>query len=176
MGGAHATGGAAGSASAGGAGGGLGGMAGGHAGAGGQWLRPGGAGGASSVDCSSTNAVTTYPTIPGATKSALYTVTANGAAEFVERLTKFSPEMQVHYANFAVASGCTATIAVTLASSFSSYTLSPKSRNISVTKSGNTLTFTSGPNYLILQVTSQELLFILIDAQEINPPSWAIPT
>jgi polygalacturonase len=122
------------------------------------------------VTCSSAGAVITYPTLPGATKSPLYTVTANGTSQFVEKLTKFSPEMQVHYANFGVASGCTATVAVTLSSSFSTYTLSPKSRNIAVTKSGNTLTFTSGPNYLILQVASQELLFILIDAQESNPP------
>ena len=129
----------------------------------------GGAGGAA-VSCSSAGAVTTYPTLPGATQSTLYTVTANGATQFVEKLTKFSPEMQVHYANFAVATGCTATVAVTLSSSFSSYTLSPKSQNITVAKSGNTLTFTSGPNYLILQVASQELLFILIDAQETNPP------
>ena len=129
----------------------------------------GGVGGAT-VSCSSAGAVTTYPTLPGATQSTLYTVTANGATQFVEKLTKFSPEMQVHYANFAVAAGCTATVAVTLSSSFSSYTLSPKSQNIAVTKSGNTLTFTSGPNYLILQVASQDLLFILIDAQETNPP------
>jgi hypothetical protein len=166
VGGAHATGGAAGSNSSGGAGG----MAGGHAGGGGSVVATGGAGGTSSVSCSSADAVITYPTLPGATKSPLYTVTANGTSQFVEKLTKFSPEMQVHYANFAVASGCTATVAVTLSSSFSSYTLSPKSRNISVTKSGNTLTFTSGPNYLILQGASQELLFILIDAQETNPP------
>ena len=130
----------------------------------------GGAGGAPTVACSSANAVITYPTLPGATMSPLYTVTANGTTQFVEKLTKFSPEMQVHYANFAVATGCTATVAVTLSSSFSTYTLSPKSQNISVAKSGNTLTFTSGPNYLILQVASQELLFILIDAQETNPP------
>jgi hypothetical protein len=130
----------------------------------------GGAGGAPTVACSSAGAVTTYPTLPGATVSPLYTVTANGTTQFVEKLTKFSPEMQVHYANFAVATGCTATVAVTLSSSFSSYTLSPKSQNIAVTKSGNTLTFTSGPNYLILQIANQDLLFILIDAQETNPP------
>jgi len=130
----------------------------------------GGAGGSTTVACSSASAVITYPTLPGATMSPLYTVTANGTTQFVEKLTKFSPEMQVHYANFAVATGCTATVAVTLSSSFSSYTLSPKSQNITVSKSGNTLTFTSGPNYLILQVASQDLLFILIDAQETNPP------
>ena len=129
-----------------------------------------GAGGAPTVACSSAGAVTTYPTLPGATMSPLYTVTANGTTQFVEKLTKFSPEMQVHYANFAVATGCTATVAVTLSSSFSTYTLSPKSQNITVAKSGNTLTFTSGPNYLILQIPNQDLLFILIDAQETNPP------
>jgi polygalacturonase len=91
-------------------------------------------------------------------------------SQFVEKLTKFGSEMQVHYAYFGVASGCTATVAVTMASSFSSYTLSPKSRNLSVSKSGNTLTFSSGPNYLILQIPNQELLFILIDDQESNPP------
>ncbi len=143
-------------------------MAGARAGNGGA--AAGGAGGSTTVSCSSAGAVLTYPTLPGATKSPLYSVTANGVSQFVEKVTKFSPEMQVHYANFGVASGCTATVAVTLTSSFSSYTLSPKSRNITVTKSGNTLTFTSGPNYLILQVTSQELLFILIDDQESNPP------
>ena len=161
---------APGSTSSGGTGGGIGGMAGGHAGGGGSVAATGGAGGATSVSCSSAGAVTTYPTLPGATMSPLYAVTANGTSQFVEKLTKFSPEMQVHYANFAVATGCTATVAVTLSSSFSSYTLSPKSQNITVSKSGNTLTFTSGPNYLILQVGSQELLFILIDAQETNPP------
>jgi hypothetical protein len=98
-------------------------------------------------------------------------VTANGSTQFVERLTKFSPEMQVHYAHFSLGSGCTsATIAVTVGQSFSSFTVSPKSRNIAATKSGNTITFTSGPNYLILQFDSQELLFVLIDAAETSPP------
>ncbi|HEX3903531.1 MAG TPA: glycosyl hydrolase family 28 protein [Polyangia bacterium] len=170
---AHPTGGAAGAVSSGGSGGGLGGLggaAGGHAGGAGGAVSTGGAGGAATVSCSSASGVITYPTLPGATKSPLYTVTANGTSQFVEKLTKFSPEMQVHYANFGVATGCTTTVAVTLSSSFTSYTLSPQSQNIAVTKSGNTLTFTSGPNYLILQVASQELLFILIDNQETNPP------
>jgi hypothetical protein len=165
------TGGAAGAVSAGGSGGGIiGGTAGAPAGGGGAAGSTGGTGGAPTVDCSTSAAVITFPTLPNAVKSPLYTVTANGTSQFVEQLTKFSPEMQVHYAYFGVASGCTATIAVTLSGTFSSYTLSPKSRNISATKSGNTLTFTSGPNYLILQVDTKELLFILIDDQEANPP------
>ena len=163
------SGGAGGKAGASGSGGGgAGGATSGNGGAAGAGA--GGAGGSSAVDCSSASGVITFPTLPGATMSPLYTVTANGASQFVEKLTKFSPEMQVHYAYFGVANGCTATVAVTVAQSFTSYTLSPKSKNIAVTKSGNTLTFSSGPNYLILQIPNQELLFVLIDAQESNPP------
>ena len=168
-----ATGGAGGQTSSGGTSGtGTGGMAGAPAGTGGAagGTATGGAGGSSTVACSSSAGVITFPTLPGATKSPLYTVTANGVSQFVEKLTKFSPEMQVHYAYFGVASGCSATVAVTLSTSFTSYTLSPQSKNIAVSKSGNTLTFTSGPNYLILQIPNQELLFILIDDQESNPP------
>jgi len=152
--------------------------AGGSAGAGGRIGTGGGAGTANgggggsptSADCSSTGAVITFPGLPGAVKSPLYTVTANGTSQFVEKLTKFSAEMQVHYAYFGVATGCTATIAVTVGESFSSYTVSPKSRKITATKSGNTVTFSSGPNYLILQFDAKELLFILIDDQEASPP------
>jgi len=114
--------------------------------------------------------VLTYPTLPGASQSPLYTVTANGASQFVEKLTKFGQEMQVHYAHFGVARGCKATVAITVSGGFSSYTLSPKSRMLSATKNGDTLTFSSGPNYLILQIASKELLFVLIDDQEANPP------
>lgn len=121
--------------------------------------------------CDPAATVTTYPTLPGAVVSPLYTVSANGTSVFVEKLTKFAPEMQVHYAHFSLGSGCTtATVAVTVSQSFSSYTLSPQSRNIAATKSGNTITFSSGPNYLVLQFDSQELLFVLIDAAESNPP------
>ena len=97
-------------------------------------------------------------------KSPLYAVTANGTPLFVEKLTKYSPEMQVHYAHCTLAGSGTATFAVTVSESFTAFTLSPKSRNIATTKSGNTITFSSGPNYLILQVDAKELLFILIDA------------
>jgi len=130
----------------------------------------GGAGGGGSADCSSAGGVITYPVQSNATKSPLYTVTANGTSQFVEKMTRFNKEMQVHYAYFGVKSGCTATIAVTVAESFSSYTVSPKSRNLTATKSGNTITFSSGPNYLILQFDSKELLFVLIDDEEMNPP------
>jgi polygalacturonase len=114
--------------------------------------------------------VVTYPDLPGATRSPLYTVSANGSPLFVEKFTKFAPEMQVHYAHCSLSGAGAATFSVTVNESFSSYTLSPRSRNITTTRNGNTLTFDSGPNYLILQVGSKELLFILIDAEEIDPP------
>ncbi|HEY4185495.1 MAG TPA: glycosyl hydrolase family 28 protein [Polyangia bacterium] len=122
------------------------------------------------VDCSTATGVITYPSVPGATQSPLYTVTANGVPQFVEKLTRFNNEMQVHYAYFGLSTGCTATITVTLGEDFSSFTVSPKSRHLAVTKDGNSISFTSGPNYLILQFDSKELLFILIDDQESLPP------
>src|SRR5215470_11563076 len=85
-------------------------------------------------------------------------------------MTKFTPEMQVHYAHGSLAGAGTATIAVTVKQSFSAFTLSPKSRQLAATKSGNTITFNSGPNYLILKVDSLDLLFILLDSAETNPP------
>jgi 3D (Asp-Asp-Asp) domain-containing protein len=117
-----------------------------------------------------TSGVLTCPDLPGATKSPLYSVTANGTPLFVEKMTKFSPEMQVHYTHASLSGASPATIAVTVSESFSSYKLSPKSRQISATKSGNTVTFTSGPNYLIFQPDAKELLFVLLDAEESNPP------
>jgi polygalacturonase len=110
----------------------------------------------------------TYPAYSGATSSPLYAIKANDQTVFTEKLTKYAGEMEVHYAHFSLEG--TATIQVTVNESFSSYTLSPKSRKISATKSGNTITFKTGPNYLILKVDSKELLFILIDPPEVNPP------
>jgi hypothetical protein len=128
------------------------------------------AGTAGTAGMSGTTSLVSCPTLPGATASPLYSVTVNGAPLFVEQLTKFSPEMQVHYAHGSLAGTGTATIAVTVKQSFSAFTLSPKSRQLAATKSGNTITFNSGPNYLILKVDSLDLLFILLDAAETNPP------
>jgi hypothetical protein len=108
--------------------------------------------------------------VPGATKSPLYTVTVGGVSAPVEKFTKFSSDMQVHYAHCSLSGTSPADVAVTVAQSFNSYTLSPKSRKLTATKSGNTVTFSSGPNYLIFNISGQELLFILLDAEEVNPP------
>ena len=110
----------------------------------------------------------TYPAYPGATSSSLYTVKAGNETIFTEKLTMFSGEMQVHYAHFSLEG--TATIQVTVNESFNSSTLSPKSRKIETAKNGNTITFKTGPDYLVLKVDSKELLFILIDYPEEHPP------
>jgi polygalacturonase len=130
----------------------------------------GGGAGAGAAGTSGAVALVSCPTLPGATASPLYSVTVNGAPLFVEQMTKFSPEMQVHYAHGSLSASGTATIAVTVKQSFSAYTISPKSRGLAASKSGNTLTFASGPNYLILKFDSLDLLFILLDAPESNPP------
>ncbi|MEQ0564475.1 glycosyl hydrolase family 28 protein [Amycolatopsis sp. NEAU-NG30] len=110
------------------------------------------------------------PALPGATKSSLYTVTADSAPLFVEAMTKYAPDNQVNYAHCSLAGTGTARFSVTVSQSFTSYTVSPKSRKLAVTRSGNTITFDSGPNYLIVQFDTKDLLFILIDAPESNAP------
>lgn len=127
-------------------------------------------GGAAAGDGASAATAVTYPDLPGAVRSRLYAVTANGTSLFVEKFSKFSPEMQVHYAHVSLSGRGTATFSVAVSEAFTSHTLSPKSRNIATTRTGNVLTFESGPNYLILQVDEKELLFILIDEEESNPP------
>ncbi len=122
------------------------------------------------ADGASATTVVTHPDLPGAVRSPLYEVTANGTSLFVEKIGKFSPEMQVHYAHVSLAGAGAATLSVTVNEAFTSHTLSPKSRNIATARAGNVLTFESGENYLILQVDEKELLFILIDAAEVNAP------
>jgi hypothetical protein len=113
----------------------------------------------------------TYDTPPGAVESDLYTVTVNGDPVFVEHLTKYAPEMQVHYAHCSLSQGMPASVAVTSSESFNAYRLSPKSRNLDVTRDGNTLSFDTGPNYLILALDDKELLFLLFDEAEVDPPA-----
>jgi hypothetical protein len=132
------------------------------------------AGACATADCGPPSVVV-YPTLPGAVVSPLYTVKVNGTALFVEKLTKYAPEMQVHYAHASLGGSAPSSVEVTVNEDFNAYTLSPKSRKLAVTKSGRTLTFATGPNYLILQVDSKELLFILLDAAEVNPPKLGDP-
>lgn len=129
-----------------------------------------GASGAPATACSGADCVITYPDLPGATKSPLYTVKVNGKELFVEKLTKYMPEMQVHYAHASIAGAAPAAVEVTVGESFNAFTVSPKSRNLGATKAGNTLSFSTGPNYLVLTIDTKELLFILLDAPEVDPP------
>ncbi len=112
----------------------------------------------------------TYPTLPGAVESELYTVTVNGTPLFVEHMTKFAPEMQVHYAHSSLTAGMPAAVSVAVNESFNAYRLSPTSRQLDVTRQDNTLTFATGPNYLILALDDKELLFLLFDEAEIDAP------
>ena len=131
---------------------------------------PGGAAGScATADCG-TPMVVTYPTPPGAVASTLYTVKVNGVSLFVEKLTKYAPEMQVHYAHASLSALPSASVEVTVGEAFTSYTVSPKSRNLMATKNDRTITFATGPNYLILTFDTKELLFILLDDAEVNPP------
>jgi polygalacturonase len=131
---------------------------------------PAAAGAASAAGATGGASVVVYPDLPGATRSPLYSVTANGTPLFVEKLAKFSPEMQVHYAHCSLSGSGTASFSVAVNEGFASHTLSPRSRAIATARTENTLTFDSGPNYLILQVDDKELLFILIDEEESDPP------
>jgi len=108
---------------------------GGSAGAGGA------AGGTTGGVDGGTSEVIACPDLPGAPKSPLYTITANGTPLFVEKMTNFAAEMNVHYAHASLSGAGPATIAVTVSESFSAYKLSPKSRQLSATKNGNTVTY-----------------------------------
>jgi hypothetical protein len=134
----------------------------------------GDAGACATADCG-TPMVVTYPTPPGAVASALYTVKVNGVSLYVEKLTKYAPEMQIHYAHASLQAIASAQVEVTVGESFNSYTVSPKSRNLMATKSDRTITFATGPNYLILAFDTKELLFILLDDAEVNPPKLGDP-
>ena len=109
-----------------------------------------------------------YPAYSGAVTSTLYSVKANGTEVFTEKMTKFTGHMQVHYAHFSAAD--TVNVTVEVSEDFKSHILHPESRKIATKREGNTISFTSGPNYLILELDDKELLFILIDSPEKNPP------
>jgi hypothetical protein len=128
-----------------------------------------GTGGAATSGCE------VFPDLPGAERSSLYSVSVNGAPLFVEKMSKFAPEMQVHYAYCSMTSAADVDVEVTVNGGFNSHTLSPRSRQIATSQNGDTLNFSTGPNYLILQVDSNELLFVLLDPPEVDPPRLGDP-
>ena len=127
-------------------------------------------GGTAGTGGSTVSGCEVFPDLPGAERSSLYSVTVNGSPLFVEKMSKFSPQMQVHYAHCAMTDSSDMDIEVAVSGGFNSYTLSPRSRQLAISQNGDTISFSSGPNYLILQVDSNELLFILLDPPEANPP------
>jgi hypothetical protein len=102
-----------------------------------------------------------------------YSVTVNGKAVPVERISKFV--VPVNYVTLDYP-GESLDIEITPKESFTDYTLSPKSRNIGETSTGESLSFAiDAPIYMVLQIPNQERLFILIDPPEDNPPSLDDP-
>jgi polygalacturonase len=99
----------------------------------------------------------------------LYTVTVDGTPVSVTSMDAFS--YPVHYARFDY-SGASMSVSVMVNGSTAGYALSPKSRNILVSGTGSTLSFSvSEPAYLVLQIPGQETLFILVDPPEVDPPA-----
>ncbi len=103
--------------------------------------------------------------------ASIYSVAINGSPAAVERVSKYDVPVNYVRLNWP---GSNCSVAVTVNSgSASGYTLSPLSKNISLSVSGNTITFTATePGYLVLQSQTfgVERLFILIDPAEVSPP------
>lgn len=102
-----------------------------------------------------------------------YTVTIDGEAIPVERVCKFAvPVNYVHLSH----SGSPMQVEVATAEPLSEYTLSPTSKGITPTASGNTLSWTlEEPAYLILESAGAERFFLLVDPPEEDPPQLGDP-
>jgi polygalacturonase len=101
---------------------------------------------------------------------AVYSVLVNGERQLVERVDQF--QVPVNYVLVAFAGDDLDIEVTSKESSFSKYTLSPKSKGIEASQSGDTLSFTATePGYFVLQIPEQERLFILIDPEEEDAPS-----
>jgi len=104
----------------------------------------------------------------------VYTVTIDGVAVPVERLSQF--EIPVSYVHLSH-SGTPLQVEITAVEAFTDFTLSPKSKNIAATAAGNTLSFTlDEPGYFILQIPNQERFFLLVDPPEVDAPQLGDPT
>ena len=98
----------------------------------------------------------------------VYEVTVDGESVPVVRMSNFV--VPVNYVQLTY-SGSDLDIEIKADSSFTDYTLGPRSKNIEATHSDDTLSFTAEEAaYLVLQIPGQERLFILIDPKEVDPP------
>jgi len=103
----------------------------------------------------------------------VYTVTIDGVAAPVERVSQF--EIPVNYVHLTHP-GTPLQVEIAAAEAFTDFTLSPKSRNIAATAAGNTLTFTlDQPGYFLLQIPGQERFFLLVDPPEVDAPQLGDP-
>ncbi len=109
-----------------------------------------------------------YPAMQDAIKSDYYQVFINKKEAFAEKMSKF--DVPLHYTHLACASKTTLSIEVKTKENISSYTISPKSKNIVATINNNVLHFEiTGPQYLIVKINEKEDLFVLIDECEKKP-------
>jgi polygalacturonase len=112
---------------------------------------------------------TLYPAVTGAVKSKDFAVSVNGKAVFVEKMARF--DVPVHYVRFGYNGGEKISMAITANQVISSFSISPKSKNINGVIKGKTLQFTlDKPQYLVVTINSMEYLFLLIDSSNISHP------
>ena len=105
----------------------------------------------------------------GEPADAVYSVTVDGDVVYPVRVAKF--DVPVNYVHMSY-TGSEMSFEVTPKTSFSDFTLSPKSKGIEATASGDTISFKiSEPVYLILQIPDHERLLILVDPTEEDAPS-----
>jgi hypothetical protein len=115
-----------------------------------------------------------YPATPGAAQSTTYEVKINDRVAFVEKMARF--DVPIHYARMAYDGMQPLTIDVYVKESISSYTISPRKKNIRASVLHNRLRFSiSQPGYLVVKIDSLEYLFLLIDAPETNTPKPGDP-
>lgn len=120
------------------------------------------------------NVVTLYPSVSGAVRSEDFTVTVNNRTAFVEKMARF--DVPMHYVRFAYNGQKKISITVTANQKISSFTISPKCKNITGIVKGNTLNFLlDKPQYLVVSINSMEYLFFLIDAPKHSHPQLRDP-
>lgn len=107
-----------------------------------------------------------------ARSSEIYSVTAGGAAVFVEKWE------DVHYAHFAFTGECEVTVGVKPSIGhrnlkfINTWSISPKRAGVRAASELNTLTFTlTQPRKLVIQVNEYERLFLFADSADSDAPS-----
>src|SRR5690606_5650130 len=72
--------------------------------------------------------------------------------------------------------GTPVTVEITAPDAVSHFVLSPRSKGIEATASGNVISFTADePGYFILQIPNQQRMFVLLDPPEVDAPVLGDP-